>query len=227
MQSVIAKLKGYTRDGLNNTQGELGRLLSLSPLSVKLDEDPTPLESDEIVVLRSAQLRQEDVGKRSPCFSAQTISTFCSGWWSDVSTVARHGREHAPERGGCADSLDVPIRLGDQAVEARPGWQVCAHEDVRGVFAGNGAKILHTRRFRYAIYSERYGVDFLADKGRMRSGMSLSVIKAQAEEALEAHSEIERAQVQDIRFEGDRVVLHLEIEGVRGTTRMEVDAWKR
>ncbi|WP_340673633.1 hypothetical protein [Brevibacillus agri] len=64
MQSVIAKLKGYTRDGLNNTQGELGRLLSLSPLSVKLDEDPTPLEPDEIVVLRSAQLRQEDVGKK-------------------------------------------------------------------------------------------------------------------------------------------------------------------
>ncbi|WP_431809641.1 hypothetical protein [Brevibacillus agri] len=64
MQSVIAKLKGYTRDGLNNTQGELGQLLSLSPLSVKLDEDPTPLESDEIVVLRSAQLRQEDVGKK-------------------------------------------------------------------------------------------------------------------------------------------------------------------
>ncbi|MED4568485.1 hypothetical protein [Brevibacillus agri] len=64
MQSVIAKLKGYTRDGLNNTQGELGQLLSLSPLSVKLDEDPTPLEPDEIVVLRSAQLRQEDVGKK-------------------------------------------------------------------------------------------------------------------------------------------------------------------
>ncbi|WP_432775275.1 DUF2634 domain-containing protein [Brevibacillus gelatini] len=88
-------------------------------------------------------------------------------------------------------------------------------------------KILRTRRFRYAIYSERYGVDFLAEKGRMRSGLSLSVIKAQAEEALEAHSEIERAQVQDIRFQGDRVVMHLEIEGVRGTTRMEVDAWKR
>jgi hypothetical protein len=88
-------------------------------------------------------------------------------------------------------------------------------------------KILHTRRFRYAIYSERYGVDFLAEKGRMRSGLSLPTIKAQTEEALEAHSEIERAVVQDIRFAGGRVILQLEIEGTRGTTRLEVDAWQR
>lgn len=88
-------------------------------------------------------------------------------------------------------------------------------------------KILHTRRFRYAIYSERYGVDFLTDKGRMRSRLSLPVIKAQVQEALEAHSEIERAEVLDIRYEGDRVVLHVEIAGMRGSTRMEVDAWQR
>lgn len=88
-------------------------------------------------------------------------------------------------------------------------------------------KILNTRRFRYAIYSERYGVDFLYEVGRMRSGMSLSVVKTQAEEALEAHSEIERAEVVDIRFEENRVIFSLEIEGVRGTTRTEVSAWRR
>ncbi|WP_289137887.1 DUF2634 domain-containing protein [uncultured Brevibacillus sp.] len=88
-------------------------------------------------------------------------------------------------------------------------------------------KILNTRRFRYAIYSERYGVDFLTDRGRMRSGISLAVVKVQAEEALEAHSEIERAEVSDIRFEGSRVIFHVEITGARGTTRMEVDVWQR
>lgn len=88
-------------------------------------------------------------------------------------------------------------------------------------------KILNTRRFRYSIYSERYGVDFLTDRGRMRSGISLAVVKAQAEEALEAHSEIERAEVSDIRFEGSRVIFHAEIRGARGITRMEVDVWQR
>ncbi len=64
MQAAIAKLRGFAQDGLVNTRGEFGQLLSLSPLSVKLDEDPTPLEPEEIVVLRSAELRQEDVGKQ-------------------------------------------------------------------------------------------------------------------------------------------------------------------
>lgn len=88
-------------------------------------------------------------------------------------------------------------------------------------------KILNTRRFRYAIYSERYGVDFLYEVGRMPSGISLATIKTQAEEALEAHSEIERAEVTDIRFEGNRVIFSLEIEGVRGKTRTEVSTWQR
>lgn len=88
-------------------------------------------------------------------------------------------------------------------------------------------KILNTKRFRYAIYSENYGVDFLSDVGRMRSALSLPVIKTQAEEALEAHSEIERAEVLDIRFKDNRVIFFLEIEGVRGRTRTEVDTWPR
>ncbi|MED1945847.1 MULTISPECIES: DUF2634 domain-containing protein [Brevibacillus] len=88
-------------------------------------------------------------------------------------------------------------------------------------------KILNTRRFRYEIYSERYGVDFLYDAGRMRSGISLPAIKTQAQEALEAHSEIERAEVVDIRFENNGVIFSLEIEGMRGTTRTEVNTWQR
>lgn len=88
-------------------------------------------------------------------------------------------------------------------------------------------KILNTRRFRYSIYSENYGVDYLSDIGRMRSGISLATIKSQAQEALEAHSEIDRAEVIDIRFESNRVIFSLKIEGVRGTTRTEVDTWQR
>lgn len=64
MYSVIARLRREAQSGLTDTQGELGRLLSLSPLSVKLDEDPAPLEPEELVVLRSANLRLEDVGKK-------------------------------------------------------------------------------------------------------------------------------------------------------------------
>ncbi|EJL22475.1 DUF2634 domain-containing protein [Brevibacillus sp. BC25] len=88
-------------------------------------------------------------------------------------------------------------------------------------------KILNTRRFRYEIYSERYGVDFLYETGRMRSGISLPAIKMQAQEALEAHSEVERSEVVDIRFEDNRVIFSLEMEGTRGTTRTEVNTWQR
>lgn len=64
MYSVIARLRREAQSGIIDTQGEFGELLSLSPLSVKLDEDPTPLEPYELAVLRSAQLRQEDVGQK-------------------------------------------------------------------------------------------------------------------------------------------------------------------
>lgn len=88
-------------------------------------------------------------------------------------------------------------------------------------------KLLNTRRFRYAIYSERIGVDFLSEIGRLQSGISLAAIRTQAEEALEAHSEIERAQVRDIQVDGKRITFFLELTGSRGSTRTEVDAWQR
>ncbi|QDS35827.1 hypothetical protein [Brevibacillus brevis] len=64
MHSVIAKLRGHAQDGIKNTQGEFGKLVSLSPLSVKLDEDPEPLEEDELVKLNPLNWRPEDVGKK-------------------------------------------------------------------------------------------------------------------------------------------------------------------
>ncbi|MGK5512219.1 hypothetical protein [Brevibacillus formosus] len=64
MHSVIAKLMGSAKGGIENTQAEFGKLLSLSPLSVKLDEDPEPLEEDEVVKLNPLNWRPEDVGKK-------------------------------------------------------------------------------------------------------------------------------------------------------------------
>lgn len=88
-------------------------------------------------------------------------------------------------------------------------------------------KILHTKRFQYDIYSDRYGVDFLSDIGRMRSELSLPVIKAQVEEALEAHSEIEQAEVTDIAFAENEVRFKVFVLGSRGTTQVEVNIWQR
>lgn len=64
MQKALAKLRSTAQEGIYDTQGEFGTLLSLSPLSVKLDEDPAPLEEEELVRLNPAGWRQEDVGKK-------------------------------------------------------------------------------------------------------------------------------------------------------------------
>ncbi|KKX56338.1 hypothetical protein [Brevibacillus borstelensis] len=64
MQAALQKLFQGARDGLTDTKVELGNLLSLSPLSVKLDEDPAPLEENELVRLNPTAWRPEDVGKK-------------------------------------------------------------------------------------------------------------------------------------------------------------------
>lgn len=64
MQEALSKLFAGAREGLTDTQGEFGTLLSLSPLSVKLDEDPTPMDEDELVKLNPTSWRTEDVGKK-------------------------------------------------------------------------------------------------------------------------------------------------------------------
>lgn len=64
MQTAIHKLLSGAKDGLIDTQVEFGVLLSVAPPSVKLDEDPAPLEANEMAILRSANLRIEDVGRK-------------------------------------------------------------------------------------------------------------------------------------------------------------------
>jgi hypothetical protein len=64
LHAALEKLFAGVRTGLTDTKVEFGDLLSLSPLSVKLDQDPTPLEADELVTLRSADLKPEDAGKK-------------------------------------------------------------------------------------------------------------------------------------------------------------------
>ncbi|MED2006693.1 hypothetical protein P4V39_00995 [Brevibacillus borstelensis] len=64
MQAALQKLFQGARDGLTDTKVELGNLLSLSPLSVKLDEDPSPLEEDELLRLNPTGWSPEDVGKK-------------------------------------------------------------------------------------------------------------------------------------------------------------------
>jgi hypothetical protein len=88
-------------------------------------------------------------------------------------------------------------------------------------------KIMQTKRFHYAIYSAHYGVDYLADIGKLRSQISLPVMKRQVEEALEAHQEIEQAEVTDIRMGQNNVLFTVKIEGTRGKTKVEVDVWQR
>jgi hypothetical protein len=64
LHAALQKIFAGAKEGLTDTKVEFGDLLSLSPLSVKLDQDPTPLEADEIVMLRSADLKPEDAGKK-------------------------------------------------------------------------------------------------------------------------------------------------------------------
>ncbi|MBG9789779.1 DUF2634 domain-containing protein [Brevibacillus laterosporus] len=88
-------------------------------------------------------------------------------------------------------------------------------------------KILHTKRFQYAIYSDRIGVDFFEHIGKLPKHVPLALIKRDVEDALEAHSEVERAEVLDIKYRDNRIALRLEIEGVRGKTKVVVDIWQR
>lgn len=88
-------------------------------------------------------------------------------------------------------------------------------------------KILNTKRFQYAIYTENYGVDYFDNIGHLPKNVQLLLIKNEAEEALEAHNEIEKADVQDIQFRNKGIWFSIEIEGVRGKTKVEVTTWTR
>ncbi|WP_139491517.1 hypothetical protein [Brevibacillus dissolubilis] len=70
-------------------------------------------------------------------------------------------------------------------------------------------------------------MNLLWKKGGDSRATSAAADFCQIQEALEAHSEIEQADVQDVRFEQNRVTHTLSVLGMRGETRMEVDVWKR
>ncbi|MGG0755096.1 DUF2634 domain-containing protein [Brevibacillus laterosporus] len=88
-------------------------------------------------------------------------------------------------------------------------------------------KILHTKRFQYAIYSDRIGVDFFEYIGKLPKHVPLAFVKREAEDALEAHSEIEGAEVTDISEKESRVAFTVQIEGTRGKTKAVIDIWQR
>ncbi|MGG0755079.1 DUF2634 domain-containing protein [Brevibacillus laterosporus] len=88
-------------------------------------------------------------------------------------------------------------------------------------------KILHTKRFQYAIYSDRIGVDFFEHIGELPKHVPLAVVKREVEDALEAHSEIEGAEVTDISEKESRVAFAVQIEGKRGKTKAVIDIWQR
>ncbi|MCR8983263.1 DUF2634 domain-containing protein [Brevibacillus laterosporus] len=86
-------------------------------------------------------------------------------------------------------------------------------------------KILHTKRFQYEIYSDRIGVDFFEHIGQLPKHVPLAIIRRDVEDALEAHSEIEAAEVTDISLKEKRVVFSVQIEGIRGKTKAVIDIW--
>ncbi|WP_373688748.1 DUF2634 domain-containing protein [Brevibacillus daliensis] len=88
-------------------------------------------------------------------------------------------------------------------------------------------KILNTKRFQYQIYSDRMGVDYFDHIGKVPKYVSLSMIQREAEDALEAHPEIERAEVSEVRFVENRVAFFVSIEGVRGKTKVVVNTWQQ
>ncbi|MGG3873230.1 DUF2634 domain-containing protein [Brevibacillus laterosporus] len=86
-------------------------------------------------------------------------------------------------------------------------------------------KILHTKRFQYKIYTDRVGVDFFEHIGELPKNVPLAIIRREVEDALEAHSEIEGAEVTDINQKENRVAFTVQIEGVRGKTKAVIDIW--
>jgi hypothetical protein len=62
MYNALQQILKGAREGITDTQVEFGKLLSIAPLQVKLDEDPTPLEEEELVYEKGKLFVQQDVG---------------------------------------------------------------------------------------------------------------------------------------------------------------------
>lgn len=64
MHSALSKIFAKSREGLNDSQVEFGTLIKAIPLTIKLDNDPAPLEKDEIILFWGIEFIPKDEGKR-------------------------------------------------------------------------------------------------------------------------------------------------------------------
>lgn len=78
-------------------------------------------------------------------------------------------------------------------------------------------RILNTERFQYIIFDEDIGVE----KSEWPGWEDIEV-KRDAEEALEAHAEIEKAEVLHMERIGNKMRMSIRIIGVSATVEMEV-----
>lgn len=77
-------------------------------------------------------------------------------------------------------------------------------------------RILNTERFHYVIFDEDVGVE----RSEWPHWENVE-IKRDTEEALEAHSEIEQAEVLEMTREGNKMRMRIRIIGISGTVEME------
>ncbi len=64
MQQALARILSGAKAGIVDTRVEFGTLKSHAPVVIKLDEDPIPLEHDELVLFKDTVYRPEQVGAR-------------------------------------------------------------------------------------------------------------------------------------------------------------------
>ena len=64
MQQALNRIFAGAKQGVTDTQVELGKLLAISPLSIKLEEDPVPLDEEELIVFSDEVFTAEKVGRR-------------------------------------------------------------------------------------------------------------------------------------------------------------------
>ncbi|RNB91993.1 DUF2577 domain-containing protein [Brevibacillus fluminis] len=62
MYNALQQIFKGAREGMVDTQVEFGRLLSVAPLRVKLDEDPAVLEEEELVYAKNSMFTVQDIG---------------------------------------------------------------------------------------------------------------------------------------------------------------------
>ncbi|MGC5327111.1 hypothetical protein [Brevibacillus sp. SYSU BS000544] len=64
MYQALSRIMEGAKHGITNTEIEFGSLQSHSPVSIKLDEDPIPLQQEELVLFKGTVFKPEQVGTR-------------------------------------------------------------------------------------------------------------------------------------------------------------------